>query len=140
MGGKKTTKGFSVEEREAMQARFKELNAKKSDGEKMVLEKINAMKGDDKAMAKKLHELIKKAAPELSPKTWYGMPAYANSQGQVICFFQNAGRFKARYSTFGFSDKAKLDEGNFWPTSFALSKLTPVEEKKIVELIKKAVD
>jgi uncharacterized protein YdhG (YjbR/CyaY superfamily) len=136
--------GFSDQEREAMKARAKELaaerraNRKKADGERDVVEAIAAMTGSDKSMAQRIHGLVTETAPELWPKTWYGMPAYARD-GKVICFFQAAQKFKARYATFGFNDSAKLDDGNMWPASFALIKLTAAEEKKIVELVKKAV-
>ncbi|MCL4364595.1 DUF1801 domain-containing protein [Patescibacteria group bacterium] len=137
----KTTRkatGFSDFEKEAMKERIHELSGK-ADGESAVLAKIAAMPEPDRSLAKRLHTLIRKSAPELMPKTWYGMPAYANKDGQVVCFFQNAGKFKARYATFGFSDKAKLDEGTMWPTSFAITKLTAAEEAMIVRLVKKAV-
>ena len=136
--------GFSDQEREAMKARAKELaaerraNRKQADGERDVVEAIAAMTGSDKSMAQRIHGLVTETAPELWPKTWYGMPAYARD-GKVICFFQAAQKFKARYATFGFNDSAKLDDGNMWPASFALIKLTAAEEKKIVELVKKAV-
>lgn len=135
--------GFSKEEREAMKARAKELeaekraNKKKEDGEKDVLAAIAAMVGNDKLMAKRIHELVMQTAPELWPKTWYGMPAYAKD-GKVICFFQAAKKFEARYATFGFNDTAKIDNGNMWPTSFALIKLTSEEEKVIIDLVRKA--
>ncbi len=112
--------------------------AGKADGESDVLAKIAEMSGPDRAMAERLHAIIKASAPALSPKTWYGMPAYAKD-GVVICFFQSAQKFKTRYATLGFSDKANLDEGAMWPTSFALTKLTAIEEKKISALVKKAV-
>ncbi len=137
----KTTRkatGFSDFEKEAMKERIHELSGK-ADGESAVLAKIAAMPEPDRSLSKRLHTLIRKSAPELMPKTWYGMPAYANKDGQVVCFFQNAGKFKARYATFGFSDKAKLDEGTMWPTSFAITKLTAAEEALIIELVKKAV-
>ncbi|MDQ3867832.1 MAG: DUF1801 domain-containing protein, partial [Actinomycetota bacterium] len=109
-----------------------------ADGENAVLEKIAAMPAPDRAMAKRLHAIIKASAPVLSPKTWYGMPAYAKD-GKVVCFFQSAQKFKTRYATFGFSDEANLDEGAMWPTAFALKELTPAEEARIVALVKKAV-
>ena len=112
--------------------------AGKADGESDVLAKIAEMQGSDRAMAERLHALIKASAPALSPKTWYGMPAYA-MDGKVVCFFQSAQKFKSRYATFGFSDKANLDEGAMWPTSFALKELTAAEEAKIRALVKKAV-
>lgn len=136
-----TTSGktFDETERAAMKERALELKANKKDGATMLLAKIAEMPEPDKSMATKLHTLITQNAPELQPKTWYGMPAYANKDGKVVCFFQNAAKFQARYSTLGFNDAAHLDDGNFWPTSFALKKLTAVEEAKIVELVKKAV-
>jgi uncharacterized protein YdhG (YjbR/CyaY superfamily) len=140
----KTVKGFTDEERAAMKERAQELKAaaradkNKADGESEVLAKIAAMKEPDRAMAKRLHAIIKASAPALSPKTWYGMPAYAKD-GKVVCFFQNAQKFKTRYATFGFSDAANLDEGAMWPTSFALKELTATEEARISALVKKAV-
>ena len=132
--------GFTDEERAAMKERVRELkaDADKADGESEVLAKIAEMQGADRAMATRLHALIKASAPALTPKTWYGMPAYAKD-GKVICFFQNAHKFKSRYATFGFSDEARLDEGAMWPTSFALTELTAAEEARIVALVKKAV-
>jgi uncharacterized protein YdhG (YjbR/CyaY superfamily) len=135
----KKSKGFTDEERAAMKERAQELKrADKADGESDVLAKIAEMQGSERAMAKRLHALIKASAPALSPKTWYGMPAYAKD-GKVVCFFQSAQKFKSRYATFGFSDEAKLDEGAMWPTSFALKELTAAEEAKIAGLLKKAV-
>ena len=134
-----TGKTFTDEERAAMQERARELAADKTNGEKAVLTKISEMPEADRAMAKRLHEIIKASAPALSPKTWYGMPAYANKDGKVVCFFQGASKFKYRYATLGFNDPANLDEGSMWPISFALKKLTPAEEAKIRELVKKAV-
>jgi uncharacterized protein YdhG (YjbR/CyaY superfamily) len=141
----KASKGFTDEERAAMKERAQELKAArrgpragKADGESDVLAKIAEMPEADRAMAERLHAIIKTNAPTLSPRTWYGMPAYAKD-GNVVCFFQSAQKFKARYATFGFSDKANLDQGAMWPTSFALKGLTPAEEKKIVALVKKAV-
>jgi len=128
---------FSADERRAMKERAKELKGE-ADGERAVLEKIAEMKGTDRATAKRLHAIVKKAAPELAPRTWYGMPAYAKD-GKVVCFFQSAEKFKTRYATLGFSDKANLDRGDLWPVAFALKKLTPAEEAKIVALLKKAV-
>ena len=145
--GKSTTKkakGFTDEERAAMKERAKELKAEaradkdKAEGESAVLAKIAEMPEPDRAMAKRLHAIIKASAPALSPKTWYGMPAYAKD-GKAVCFFQSAHKFKARYATFGFSDEANLDEGGMWPTSFALKELTAAEEARIVALVKKAV-
>jgi uncharacterized protein YdhG (YjbR/CyaY superfamily) len=135
------TKGFTAEERAAMRERVKELKAEasKADGEKALLAKIAEMPPKDRAMAKRLHKIVKDSAPDLAPKTWYGMPAYANEDGKVVCFFQGAAKFKARYATLGFNDAANLDQGDMWPTSFALKKLTAAEEKKIRALVKKAV-
>ena len=136
----KTPEGFTDEERAAMKERAKELRAEadKADGESALLAKIAEMPEPDRAMAKRLHALIKASAPGLAPKTWYGMPAYAKD-GKVVCFFQSAQKFKSRYATFGFSDEANLDEGAMWPTSFALKALTGAEEAKIGALVKKAV-
>jgi uncharacterized protein YdhG (YjbR/CyaY superfamily) len=139
------SQGFTDEERAAMKERAKELkaearaNRKKADGESDLLAKIAEMPEPDRSMATRLHEIITAAAPDLWPKTWYGMPAYANAEGKVVCFFQSAQKFNARYATLGFSDVANLDEGNMWPTSFALKALTPAEEAKIVALVKRAV-
>ena len=134
----KASKGFTDEERAAMRERAKELKAGKADAESDVLAKIAEMPESDRAMAERLHALIKASAPELSPRTWYGMPAYAKD-GKVVCFFQSAQKFKARYATFGFSDKANLDEGAMWPTAFALTELTAADEARIGALVKKAV-
>ena len=142
----KRSKGFTDEERAAMRERAQELKAEarrgpragKADGESAVLAKIAEMPKPDRAMAKRLHAVIKASAPDLSPRTWYGMPAYARD-GKVVCFFQSAHKFKSRYATFGFNDAAKLDEGAMWPTSFALKRVTAAEEKKIGALVKKAV-
>jgi uncharacterized protein YdhG (YjbR/CyaY superfamily) len=138
---KKSTEGFTAEEKAAMRERVKELKAaeNKAEAEKNVLEKIREMPKADRDMAKRLHAIVKKTAPDLSPRTWYGMPAYANDDGKIVCFFQSADKFKARYATLGFSDNANLDSGAMWPTSFALAKLTAKEEAKIVALVKKAV-
>ena len=132
--------GFSAEERAAMKERAKELKAEaaKADGEKALLEKVAEMKGNDRAMAERLHAIISAAAPSLSPKTWYGMPAYAKD-GKIVCFFQSAEKFSSRYATFGFSDEANIDRGAMWPTSWALKELTAAEEKKIASLVKQAV-
>ncbi len=137
----KKSKGFTDEERAAMKERAQEqkAEAQKADGERAVLAKIAEMQGPDRAMAERLHEIVKASAPALSPKTWYGMPAYANKDGKVVCFFQGAEKFSARYATLGFSDKANLDEGAMWPTSFALKELTAAEEAKIGALVKKAM-
>ena len=136
----KASQGFSAEEKAAARERIRELKAEaaKADGEQELLAAIAKMQEPDRAIAKKVHALIKAAAPTLAPKTWYGMPAYAKD-GNVICFFQNAGKFKARYQTLGFTDKAKLDDGAMWPNSYALTKLTAAEEAKITALVKKAV-
>ena len=139
-------KGFTDEERAAMKERAQELKAearrgpraKKADGESDVLAKIAEMPEPDRAMAKRLHAIVKASAPGLSPRTWYGMPAYAKD-GNVICFFQSAHKFKTRYATFGFSDKANLDEGTVWPVAFALKELTAADEARIGALVKKAV-
>jgi uncharacterized protein YdhG (YjbR/CyaY superfamily) len=142
----KTSKGFTDEERAAMKERARELKAEarrgplaqKADGESDVLAKIAEMPQSDRVMAERIHALVKASAPALSPRTWYGMPAYAKD-GNVVCFFQSAHRFKARYATFGFSDKANLDEGTVWPVTFALKVLTAADEAKIGALVKKAV-
>ncbi|HZK74810.1 MAG TPA: hypothetical protein VFD88_12490 [Clostridia bacterium] len=135
-----TSKGFTDEEKAAMRERARELKAEaaKADGETELLAAIAKMQEPDRTIAKKLHSLIKAAAPALAPKTWYGMPAYAKD-GNIICFFQNAGKFKARYQTLGFSDRAKLDDGAMWPNSYALMKLTAAAEAEITALVKKAV-
>ena len=140
MGAKKS-EGFTAEERAAMRERAQELKAEaqRADGERAVLAKINEMPDPDRAMAERLHEIIKASAPELSPKTWYGMPAYAKEDGKVVCFFQSAKKFNSRYATLGFSDEANLDEGAMWPTSFALKELSATEEAKISALVKRAV-
>jgi uncharacterized protein YdhG (YjbR/CyaY superfamily) len=142
----KTYDGFTDEERAAMKERAQEPKAAarrgardaKADGESDVLEKIAEMPESDRAIAERLHAIIKASAPELSPKTWYGMPAYA-LDGKVVCFFQSSHKFKTRYATFGFNDSANLDDGTMWPTAFALMKLTAADEERISELVKKAV-
>ena len=142
----KTSTGLSEEERAAMKERVQELKAearrgpraKEAEGERDVLAKIAEMPKPDRAMAERLHAIVKASAPALSPKTWYGMPAYAKD-GHVVCFFQSAHKFKARYATFGFSDKANLDDGTMWPTAFALKELTAADEVRIGALVKKAV-
>jgi uncharacterized protein YdhG (YjbR/CyaY superfamily) len=142
----KKSKGFTDEERAAMKERAQELKAEgrpgpragKADGESDVLAKIAEMPEPDRAKAKRLHAIIKASAPALSPKTWYGMPAYAKD-GKVVCYFQSAQKFKSRYATFGFNDTANLDEGAMWPTAFALKELTAAEEARIGALVKKAV-
>lgn len=141
---RKTTKsydGFTAEERAAMKERAKELKASraKADGEADVLEKIAEMPDTDRAIAERLHAIIKANAPELTPRTWYGQPAYAKD-GKVVCFFQSRDKFGTRYATLGFNDTATLDDGAMWPTAFALTKLTPAVEKQLTTLIKKAVD
>ncbi len=137
---KKRYEGFTAEEKAAMQDRVQEMKvaAQKADGESEVLAKIAALPASDRDMAKRLHAVIKASAPALSPKTWYGMPAYAKD-GKIVCFFQSAQKFKTRYATLGFNDAARLDEGNMWPTAFALMKLTPADEARIGALVKKAV-
>ena len=136
----KKSEGFTAKERAAMKERAKELKAEaqKAEGESDVLAKIAEMQGPDRAMAERLHEIVKASAPALSPKTWYGMPAYAKD-GKVVCFFQSAQKFNSRYATLGFSDKANLDEGAMWPTSFALKELSATEEAEIGALVKRAV-
>jgi uncharacterized protein YdhG (YjbR/CyaY superfamily) len=136
----KKSKGFTAAERAAMKERARELKAeaRKADGDPDVVAKIAEMRPPDRAMAKRLHAMIKASAPELSPRTWYGMPAYAKD-GKVVCFFQSAEKFKARYATLGFNDAANLDEGAMWPTAFALKELTAAEEARIVALVKRAV-
>ena len=141
----KTAKGFTDEERAAMKARAKEVKAEarankdRAAGESDVLAAIATMAEPDRAMATRVHEIIKDAAPDLAPKTWYGMPAYARD-GKVLCFYQSAEKFKARYATLGFNDEATLDEGAMWPVAFALKELTPAEEVKIAALVKKAAN
>jgi hypothetical protein len=132
------SKGFTEEERGAIRERVREIKAGEGDGESAVLAKIAEMSEPDRTMAKRLHAIIKESAPGLTSRLWYGMPAYAKD-GKVVCFFQDAAKFKTRYSTFGFSDKAKLDEGNMWPNAFALKRLTAAEETRIAALVKKAV-
>jgi uncharacterized protein YdhG (YjbR/CyaY superfamily) len=135
----KASKGFTAEEKAAMRERVKELKASKdkAEAEKGVLEKIAEMPKSDRVMAERLHAIVKDSAPDLAPRTWYGMPAYAKDR-KVLCLFQSADKFKSRYATFGFSDTANLDQGVMWPTSFALKELTAAEEKKIAALVKKA--
>ena len=145
MGAKKS-EGFTAEERAAMRERVKEQKAEaraeknRADGERDVLAKISEMQGPDRDVAGRLHEIVKASAPELWSKTWYGMPAYANKDGKVVCHFQGAEKFGTRYATFNFSDRADLDEGAMWPTSFALKELTAAEEPKIGALVKRAVN
>ena len=138
-------KGFTDDEKAAMKERAKELKAEerasknRAEGEKALLEKIAEMAEPDQSMAQRLHEIITEAAPALFPKTWYGMPAYANDDGKVVCFFQSAEKFGARYGTLGFNDSAHLDDGDMWPTAYALKALSAADEAKISELVKKAV-
>jgi uncharacterized protein YdhG (YjbR/CyaY superfamily) len=144
-GSGKNSKGFTHEERAAMKERARELKAEaranrnRAEGESDLLAKIAEMREPDRSMATRLHAIIKASAPTLSPKTWYGMPAYANQDGKVVCFFQSAQKFNARYATFGFNDAAKLDDGALWPTAFAMKELTAAGEAKISKLVKKAV-
>jgi uncharacterized protein YdhG (YjbR/CyaY superfamily) len=141
-----TAKGFSAEERAAMKEHAQELKtearrgsrASKTDGESDVRAKIAEMPDADRALAERIHAIVKAAAPGLSPKTWYGMPAYAKD-GKVVCFFQSAAKFKSRYATFGFNDTAKLDDGSMWPTAFAVTELTDADEARIAELVKRSV-
>jgi uncharacterized protein YdhG (YjbR/CyaY superfamily) len=137
---KKRYEGFTAAEKAAMQDRVREMkaSAQKADGEKEALAKIAEMPAADRAMASRIHAIIKASAPALSPKTWYGMPAYAKDD-KIVCFFQTGQKFKTRYSTFGFNDPAKLDEGSMWPIAFALTKLTAADEARIGALVKKAV-
>jgi uncharacterized protein YdhG (YjbR/CyaY superfamily) len=147
MAEKKASKGFTDDERAAMRERAQEVKsaarrgsrATKADGESDVLAKIAEMPDHDRAIAERLHAVVKAAAPSLSPRTWYGMPAYAREDGKVVCFFQSGHKFKTRYATLGFSDKANLDDGAMWPTSFALKELTAAAEKRIAALVKQAV-
>ncbi len=136
-----TSKGFTAEERAAMKERARELKAEaqRADGENALLAKIAEMPESDRTMAERLHAIVKASAPSLLPKTWYGMPAYADADGKVVCFFQSAEKFSARYATFGFNDVANLDDGAMWPTSFALKELTPAGEAQIAALVKKAM-
>jgi uncharacterized protein YdhG (YjbR/CyaY superfamily) len=138
MSPTKKKEGFSAEEKAAMRARARELKAAE-DGETAVRDALAAMSPDDRATGERIHAIVKETAPDLTPKTWYGMPAYANKDGKVVCFFRDAGKFKDRYATFGFNDAAKLDDGSMWPTAFALTELTAADEKKIGALVKKAV-
>ena len=137
--------GFSAEERAAMKERAAELRAegkkgaKKADGLQAVLDRIAEMAPEDRALAERVHMTVTATAPQLSPKTWYGMPAYANADGKVVVFFQDSGKFNYRYSTLGFQDAANLDDGDLWPVSYALRKWSPVVEKKVIELVKAAI-
>ncbi len=130
--------GFTAEEKAAMRARAKELKSKQ-DGESAVQAALAEMSPKDRALGKRVHALVMKSAPELTPKTWYGMPAYANKDGKVVCFFRDAGKFKERYAMFGFNDSASLDDGAMWPVAFALTKLTKADEARIAKLVKQAV-
>jgi len=134
----KASEGFTAEERAAMRERVREIKAGSSDGESEVLAKIAEMPESDRVMAERIHAIVKDTAPELTPRTWYGMPAYSKD-GKVLCYFRSAQKFKTRYATFGFSDKANLDDGGMWPTDYALKKLTAADEKRIVALVKQAV-
>jgi uncharacterized protein YdhG (YjbR/CyaY superfamily) len=140
----KRTPGFSTDEKAAMRERARELKAEaksrdaREEGERDLLAKIAEMPESDRVMAERIHAVVTAAAPELAPKTWYGMPAYAR-EGKLVCFFKSADKFKSRYATFGFEEDARLDDGNMWPTSWALTKVTPADEAKIAELVKKAV-
>lgn len=142
---KKGAQGFSDEERAAMKERAKELKAEarvnknRADGESALLAAIAEMPEGDRALAGRVHAIVSASAPALAPKTWYGMPAYANNDGKIVCFFQSAHKFNARYATLGFNDVANLDDGAMWPTSFALRELTPAEEERITALVKRAV-
>ena len=135
---KKKNEGFTAEEKAAMRARAKELKAA-ADGESAIRDALAGMSPADRAIGKRIHELVKEAAPDLVPKTWYGMPAYANKEGKVVVFFRNAEKFKERYSMLGFNDSANLDQGSMWPIAYALPKLTKADEAKIRALVKKAV-
>ena len=138
MSPTKQKDGFTAEEKAAMRARAKELKAAE-DGETAIQQALKKMSPDDRALGERIHVLVKETAPDLAPKTWYGMPAYANKDGKVICYFKNAGKFKMRYSEFGFNDSANLDEGSMWPIVYALTKLSKADEAKIAELVKQAV-
>jgi uncharacterized protein YdhG (YjbR/CyaY superfamily) len=138
MSPAKKNDGFTAEEKAAMRARAKELKAA-ADGESAVREALAAMTPPDRAIGERLHSIVKETAPELSPKTWYGMPAYANKDGKVVCFFRNATKFKERYAMIGFNDSANLDDGSMWPVAYALTKLTKADEARIGELVKRAV-
>jgi uncharacterized protein YdhG (YjbR/CyaY superfamily) len=134
----KASEGFTAEERAAMRERVREIKGSSSDGESDVLAKIAEMPESDRVMAERIHAIVKKTAPELTPRTWYGMPAYSKD-GKVLCYFRSAQKFKTRYATFGFSDKANLDDGGMWPTDYALKKLTAADEKRVVALVKQSV-
>ena len=138
MSPTKKKEGFSAEEKAAMRARAKELKSKE-DGETAVRAALAKMSKQDRAIGEQVHTIVKKSAPDLVPKTWYGMPAYANEDGKVVCFFRDAGKFKERYSMFGFNDSANLDDGAMWPIAFAIERLTKADEAKIAKLVKQAV-
>jgi len=138
MSTTKKKDGFTAEEKAAMRARVKELETA-AEGESAVLDALAEMTPKDRALGKRIHALVKESAPELTPKTWYGMPAYANKDGKVVCFFRNAGKFKERYAMFGFNDSAKVDDGSMWPIAYALTELTAANEAKLRKLVKKAV-
>ena len=138
MSPQKEKEGFTAEEKAAMRARAKELKAA-ADGESAVRGALDAMPPKDRAIGERVHAIVTKTAPELSPKTWYGMPAYANKDGKVVCFFRNASKFKERYAMFGFNDSANLDDGAMWPIAFALKELTKADEARIAKLVKQAV-
>lgn len=145
MAAKKNTEGFTEAEKAAMKARAKELkaearaNKKREDGERDLLDKIAEMSDPDQSLAARIHEIVTESAPDLFPKTWYGMPSYANADGKIVCFFQSGEKFDSRYATFGFQQDANLDDGDMWPTSFAVINLTPAVEDRIAALVKKAV-
>ena len=134
----KKSEGFSAEEKAAMRARAKELKAA-AQGEEAILGALEKMTPEDRALGERLHEIVKKNAPDLTPKTWYGMPAYADKNGKVVVFFRDAAKFKERYAMLGFQDNANLDDGSMWPVAFALTKLTKADEAKIAKLVKQAV-
>ena len=138
MSPTKKKDGFSAEEKAAMRARAKELKSK-AEGEEAVLAALAGMSPADRALGKRIHAIVKKNAPDLTPKTWYGMPAYANKDGKVVCFFRDAGKFKERYAMLGFNDSASLDDGSMWPIAYALAKLTKADEIRIAKLVEQAV-
>jgi uncharacterized protein YdhG (YjbR/CyaY superfamily) len=139
MSPTKKKQGFTAEEKAAMRARAKELKAA-ADGENAIREALDAMPPQDRAIGERVHAIVKETATELVPKTWYGMPAYANKEGKVVCFFRNASKFKERYAMLGFNDSANLDDGSMWPIAFALNKLTKTDEARIAKLVKQAVN
>ena len=138
MSPTKKQEGFSAEEKAAMRARAKELKSK-ADGESAVLAALAKMSAPDRGLGKRIHAIVKESAPALTPKTWYGMPAYANKDGKVVVFFRDAGKFKERYAMFGFNDSANLHDGSMWPVAFALKKLTKADEARVAKLVKQAV-